>query len=457
MKNILRVGVFLLVFRIESLSTPKPSSVISIRNAHSRKLTLTISSWRYADIHDRLQKKFAFLLQQELIHLVKFSGFFRLLLTNPSRQTFSDTSIWQTNSLVDTIISGKISRVSPVDFNLELRTYDAIRKTEFMKKKYQNISSKNYQNIIASYLDFIINKYTGKKSFFKVKIAFIGKKSKNNFKQLYICDFDGRNVEQLTFEKSIHLAPAWSPDGRHILYTSFEKGDADLFIIDVKERKKRLLFRRKGMDIGGDFAPNRPIIAYSSHITKKTQIGRTNIFYRSLSPSGISKELIVGSAIDVEPSFSPDGRYLAYVSGRYGNPHIFLATLKWGGGTKSPTLSVLHEKRLTWAGWYNSSPVWSPNSRQILFSGYDKKTDRYDLFLMNFDGSNMKRLTLHNGDNQEPDWSPSGHKIIFQTNRIPGKKQKGRWHLYTMNADGSYQLPIPLKFYSAEHPVWSVK
>ena len=44
---------------------------------------------------------------------------------------------------------------------------------------------------------------------------------------------------------------------------------------------------------------------------------------------------------------------MAFVSGRFGNPHIFRAQLAWDGDTR---VRVVADKRLTYAGWYNATP-----------------------------------------------------------------------------------------------------
>ena len=45
--------------------------------------------------------------------------------------------------------------------------------------------------------------------------------------------------------------------------------------------------------------------------------------------------LTYDNSIAVDPSFSPNGRWLSYVSSRYGNPHIFRAELKWDSSKES--------------------------------------------------------------------------------------------------------------------------
>jgi dipeptidyl aminopeptidase/acylaminoacyl peptidase len=153
-------------------------------------------------------------------------------------------------------------------------------------------------------------------------------------------------------------------------------------------------------------------------------------------------------------AFSPNGKWLAFVSGRFGNPHIFRAELDWN--KERTSVKVAGDKRLTYAGWYNATPAWSPDSEKIAFGGYDKDIDRWDLFMMNPDGTKLERLTLQTGDSESPSWSPNGQLIVFQSNRIGIRNVKGPSPaLYIMNRDGSGQRKLQTGLYEAQTPKWS--
>ena len=57
---------------------------------------------------------------------------------------------------------------------------------------------------------------------------------------------------------------------------------------------------------------------------------------------------------------------------------------------------------------------------------------KFEIYVMNIDGSNQKRLTFNNVGNWHPSWSPDGSKIIFSST---DKDKKS--HIYIMNKDGS--------------------
>jgi len=331
-------------------------------------------------------------------------------------------------------------------YNLGIRTIDINRSELVLGKKYRKIKEKEFHTVIRRYADLLLEAYTGKPGIFSSKLVFIGRRSKKAAKQVFVSDFDGGNVVQITTGEYPHLSPAWSADGKSISYTSFERGNVDLYSYDLATGKKKVLSREKGLNSGANYAPDNSLIAFTGSVQ-----GDSDIY--TIAPAGGARKLLIkGSGLDVDPAFSPDKKWIAFVSGRYGNPHIFRATIEWdpSGGVK-----VTEDKRLTYAGWYNATPAWSPGSDKIAFTGYDKDIDRWDLFIMDPDGKKLERLTIRSGDNESPSWSPNGQMIVFHSNRAGASDVKAVPQLFMMNRDGSGQRKIETGLYEAQTPKWS--
>ncbi len=81
----------------------------------------------------------------------------------------------------------------------------------------------------------IIETLTGHKGLAGTKITFIATRSGK--KEVYLADFDGSNVRQLTHDNTISVHPSLSPDGRRIAYTGYQSGYADVYVIDLGERR----------------------------------------------------------------------------------------------------------------------------------------------------------------------------------------------------------------------------
>jgi len=355
-----------------------------------------------------------------------------------------DLAAWKTIG-VESLTVGDLVREGPT-LTIALRTVDIRQGKVLVGKKYSKVAPSDIKRVMAKYADRILEAYTGKPGIFSSKLLFVGKQTATSAKQVYLADFDGSNATPITSAKSPHISPNFSHDGRFVTYTSFEDGNPDLFVYEIATGVKRKLSGRKGLNSGSAWAMNNKIVAFTGSVD-----GDADIYYIKADGTQ-SKPLIRGPGLDVDSAFSPDGKWLAFVSGRFGNPHIFRAELKWTGDTE---VRVVSDKRLTYAGWWNASPAWSPASDKIAFAGFDKDIDRFDLFMMNPDGTGLERLTIRSGDNEHPSWSPNGQLLIFESSRTPSRGDiKGVRHLYVMNRDGSAQRPLNTGLFHVESPVW---
>ena len=109
--------------------------------------------------------------------------------------------------------------------------------------------------------------------------------------------------------------------------------------------------------------------------------------------------------------------------------------------------------RLTDAPRSNTQPSWSPDGRQIAFTGRRRPPigvdNFYDIFVMNADGSGQTQLT-HNGipdvGNANPTWSPDGQRIAFTHTAH---------EIYVVNADGSGEMRLTQTAELQRDPDWS--
>ncbi len=137
----------------------------------------------------------------------------------------------------------------------------------------------------------------------------------------------------------------------------------------------------------------------------------------------------------MSPSWSSDGKRLAYVSFEEGTSRIFIQEIYTG-----------KRKGLKLERGINSSPNWSPSDKYL--AAVLSKEGNPDIFRYDLEKDEWKQLTDHFGIDTEPDWSPDGRKIIFTSNRsgspqiyemsISNKKIRRKTFEGTYNARARY-------------------
>jgi TolB protein len=84
---------------------------------------------------------------------------------------------------------------------------------------------------------------------------------------------------------------------------------------------------------------------------------------------------------------------------------------------------------------------------RIVYSS--QQGSRFDIWIMNSDGSEKMSLTRNCGDNENPSFSPDGRHIVFSSTRDGGK------NIYVMDIDGSNQKRLTFMKGDSENPCWS--
>ncbi|MEM9317357.1 MAG: Tol-Pal system beta propeller repeat protein TolB [Pseudomonadota bacterium] len=119
----------------------------------------------------------------------------------------------------------------------------------------------------------------------------------------------------------------------------------------------------------------------------------------------------------MSPSWSPDGKQVAYVSFETDRPAIFRQVLATG-----------EREQLTNFRGLNSSPAWSPDGNSIAM--VLSKDGSPDIYLMDVASRRLTRVTRHYAIDTEPSWMPDGGSFLFTSDR-GGRPQIYRYDLRT--------------------------
>jgi TolB protein len=282
--------------------------------------------------------------------------------------------------------------------------------------------------------DTVYSRITGEGGYFDSRVAFVSESGPkdNRAKRLAIMDYDGANVQYLTDSAALVLAPRFSPSGDRLLYTSYETGVPQIYVLDVGAVQRRVLRTEAGtMSFAPRFAPDGRTVVYSM-----TEAGNTDIYTMDIN-DGKSTRLTSAPSIETAPSFSPDGSRIVFESDRSGTQQIYV--MPAGGG--EPT-------RISFGQGRYGTPVWSPRGDMIAFTKQNK--GRFHIGVMRTDGSEERLLTASFLD-EGPTWAPNGRVIMF-TRETQGAD--GRAGLYSVDISGRNLRPVRTPD-GASDPAWS--
>ncbi|MEJ5301652.1 MAG: hypothetical protein WHS38_11750 [Thermodesulforhabdaceae bacterium] len=305
------------------------------------------------------------------------------------------------------------------NIHMELRFFDVVGRKMLLGKAYDG-KLQDRKLMIHRFVDEILKLITGEGGVFSTKIAFVNKEGKVS--RIYMVDFDGSNPTLLTPREELAMSPSWSPDGRFIAYVGFRGNKTALCVLDVGSRIVRDFF------LGGTisnvrFNPQRDLIAVS---VARSDSGPEIV---GVDPQGniVGRLVSGGWNIKTSPSWSPDGRKIAYVSNETGNPQIYVYDVSTGS-----------KRRITFSGDYNTSPSWSPKGDWIAYSGLSG--GHHHIFIVNPETSSTMQLTNGNYNNEAPTWSPDGRMIAFQSSR---SGRNAIWVMLRNGADARLLTEMP--------------
>lgn len=203
----------------------------------------------------------------------------------------------------------------------------------------------------------------------------------------------------------------------------------------VKVGWERMIGHALADDIFQAFTGERGIFSHPLVLAMEVTRGVREVAV--MDPDGLWQEQITwDGSIALSPTWSPDGRKVAYVSFKRGDADIFIHDLETG-----------EDKLLVGGKGSQSAPAWSPDGRYIAYSSI-LRGGNSEIYLMDLLTGKKKRLTYYYGIDTSPVWSPDGQWIAFVSDR------SGPPHIFVMGRDGSQVKRLTFGSYDVS-PAWS--
>lgn len=369
-------------------------------------------------------------LYDAMVFDLSFSPFFTVIDTEFIPQRFVEEEEinpfeWASAG-IQAIVFGSF-KVSGSEVKIDARLYSVSTGKRILRKKLSGDILQT-RRMAHSFDDDVVKALTGEKGIAQTQIVFVSKRT--GAPEIWICDYDGYFPRRITADRSIVLSPHWSPDGNKITFTSYRGGDPDVFIHDLGRNQTEIISAFPGLDVSGIWSPDGRKVAL---VLSKD--GNSEIYVMDVRTKSLER-LTYNPGIDTDPTWSPDGHFIAFCSDRSGSPQIYIMD-ETGAGVK----------RLTYnAGDFCSQPSWSPKGDKIAFAS--RARGQFDIAVIDVTGENITFLTSI-GNNEHPSWSPDGYHITFSSDRL------GSHQLYIMLWDGTQIRRITNTQADNMYPSWS--
>ena len=234
----------------------------------------------------------------------------------------------------------------------------------------------------------------------------------------------GENAaEEIVYAPEYLSSPEWSPDGRWLAYTADDGRTIQLRVLEVATGRHSALTQGNSLNLDPAWSPDGRRLAYVTTEPNgyfnirvmNVEGGRAGSSIAVTTDHRFGRDrLYVGDTdMHIEPTWSPDGRELIFVSNRgiaLGSGAIWRAPVEPDVMTSGKARMIHKEETI-----FRTRPNWSPDGKRIVYSSY--LGGQYNnLFVLPVIGGEPYKLTFGEFDSFHPRWSPDGEWVAYVSN-----------------------------------------
>ena len=253
-------------------------------------------------------------------------------------------------------------------------------------------------------VDTVLNKLFGIQGICRSKIVFSAATTSRN-REIFVCDFDGSNIKQLTKHNTLSVEPFWAPDGKSIVYIYYSANVTNLVQYNMESGLERWLTKYGGID-AGSLSPDGKTLAVVRSENKKVDL------FTHPTEGGKPKQLTSGKPVEASPCWSPDGKKLCFVSdAKNGRPILYIID-SFAGGNAVEITGLVGSERVT--------PSWSTDNK-IAYSARINRGYELRVAKLSADGKSgvMEEIGVAGNNTvpgEDPSWAPDNRHVTLTVN-----------------------------------------
>ncbi len=242
---------------------------------------------------------------------------------------------------------------------------------------------------------------------------------------IFVMDKNGENVINLTQTPEMEMSASWSPDGGQIVFDrEVEEDEMAIFIMEADGQNPQRLTFESGRNFEPSWSPDGNKIAFLSDRNRALRIYTMDTDGQNLQQIAHNQPKFDGPAI-----WSPDGRWLAFMSGDDQGGLGLYVTDPQG---HNENLIVHLDPRLFVPNW--NRPAWSPDSQYLIYVVEEQNSE--GLMKIRIDGDMPTQLKTGELANWlSPVWSPGGNHLLFSAREAREPMFLVEYRMVLMNLD----------------------
>ena len=232
--------------------------------------------------------------------------------------------------------------------------------------------------------------------------------------EIWEMDYDGQGRRKITGDAHVCFSPIYlpaqagqRPEG--ILYVSYRAGVPKLFMITAPGRAPQRISELAGNQFHPGLSAQQDRIAFVSDAA-----GRPDLFIQSFCPKrggiGQARQLYTAPhSGQASPTWSPDGARIAFVSDKDKGQRIYIVEIP-PLGTR---IQEIQPTCITKTHLENTAPSWSPNGRYLAYCA--KVSGVRQIWVYDFETGRERALTSGPHHKENPCWAPDSLHLVFNT------------------------------------------
>ena len=230
---------------------------------------------------------------------------------------------------------------------------------------------------------------------------------------------DSTTAQQITDGPGYDYQPDWSPDGKNVIYASYQKDAIELWLLDLASGKSRQLTDGGAVNVEPRWSPDRKRIVFvSTSYNKRFHIFRADVNDGKLenivrltgeTKSDLPRYYYSAFDTEISPVWTRNGKEILFVSNR-GNIHGSGGFWKMRAEPGAEAREIHYEE----TNW-KARPDFSPDGSRMVYSSY-LGGQWHNLWVMPANGGDAFPLTYNAWDCTNVRWSPDGKQLAFITN-----------------------------------------